>query len=350
MPETAPNELLQTLPFALYERYCLLGQIARLLFPTGSTYRVLDVGGHTPPFWPGFSSLAGALIPHAQVTVADVQPTAQLENYVSTSGALLPFRDGTFDLVCSLDTLEHTPSASRQTFLRELLRVSRDALYIAFPFDSSANQWAESLIREYTCDVLQLPLPALQEHRQFGLPGRDVVNGVLASTGYSWTGFVQGNTDVWVLMMLTYHALRLAGAQFIENLNRGFNRLFAPQDWSEPGYRAAYIVSKTRGTDEIGQLKAELVPLGKGVDLLSLLSYCRRSLEAAKECSPPSGWDPRLQRIEAALASVIEVAQERGDGSGQFLRLRLAELVPSGSKRPRASFVRKVTRFFERAR
>jgi 2-polyprenyl-3-methyl-5-hydroxy-6-metoxy-1,4-benzoquinol methylase len=101
------DELLRGISFDLFERYRLLEPIAKLFQPHGSGYKVLDVGGHTPPLWPGFSSLAGATIPDADVTVVDMHRTAELKNYVQASGFALPFRDGAFDLVCSLDTLEH---------------------------------------------------------------------------------------------------------------------------------------------------------------------------------------------------------------------------------------------------
>ena len=84
-----------------------------------------------------FPSLAGVLIPDARVAVVDVVPNADLQNYVRASGVQLPFRDGAFDLVCSLDTLEHIPREHRPAFLSELLRVTRDGLYVAFPFDSA---------------------------------------------------------------------------------------------------------------------------------------------------------------------------------------------------------------------
>ena len=69
------------------------------------------------------------MIPGATVAVVDIVPTPGLQNYVQASGVQLPFRDGAFDLVCSLDTLEHIPGEQRPAFLSEILRVSRCLLY-----------------------------------------------------------------------------------------------------------------------------------------------------------------------------------------------------------------------------
>jgi len=221
---------LREIAFDLYERYILLEHIGKLFRPDGSTYNVLDVGGHTEAYWPGFPSLAGVLIPDANVTVVDMLPAAELRNYVRASGVQLPFRDGAFDLVCSLDTLEHIPGEHRQAFLSELLRVTRDGLYLAFPFDSPSNRWAESVVVEYASVALQDPIPALLEHCQFGLPDRESVARLLASYAYPWIGFEQANTDVWLLMMLTYHSLRVPGTDFVGELNGRFNQVYAGAD------------------------------------------------------------------------------------------------------------------------
>jgi hypothetical protein len=98
------SDCLKELAFDFYERYILLEPIEKIFRPREAPYRVLDVGGHTPAFWPGFSSIAGALIPDASVAVVDV-------------GLALPFPDESFDLVCSLDTLEHLPVEDRPAFL-----------------------------------------------------------------------------------------------------------------------------------------------------------------------------------------------------------------------------------------
>ena len=172
---------LKEISFDLYQRYILLEHTGKLFRPGESTYNVLDVGGHTKAFWPGFSSLAGVLISGARVAVVDIIPTAELQNYVQASGVQLPFRDGAFDLVCSLDTLELIPGEHRPAFLSELLRVTRDGLYLAFPFDSASNRWAESIVVEYANVVLKDPIPALREHRQFGLPDRESVTRLFSS-------------------------------------------------------------------------------------------------------------------------------------------------------------------------
>ena len=293
---------LKEISFDLYERYILLEHISKLFRPGESRYNVLDVGGLTPAFWPGFSSVAGVLIPGATVTVVDIVPTAELQNYVQANGLQLPFRDGAFDLVCSLDTLEHIPAEHRPAFLSELLRVTRDGLYLAFPFDSASNRWAESIVVEYANVVLKDPIKALQEHRQFGLPDRELVTRLFSSDPYPWIGFAQSNTDVWLLMMLTYHTLRMPGTDFVQELNGRFNQVYATQDWAEPHYRAGYLLAKRRSIADLEAVRTSFGSAGKQADLQSVLAFCQLFLSIAQNGRVIVDKDRHIRNIELNLA------------------------------------------------
>jgi GT2 family glycosyltransferase len=313
-------ERLQELAFDFYERYVLLERIEKLFRPRAGPYRVLDVGGHTPAFWPGFSSMAAALIPQASVAVVDVLPHADLQNYIQATGLDLPFGDESFDLVCSLDTLEHLPADDRPALLAELLRVTRDGLYVAFPFDSASNRWAENVLVEYADVVLHESIPALLEHRQFGLPDREAVARFLAAGPHPWMQFEQGNTDVWLLMMLTYHTLRRPGTDFVGELNRRFNQVYAAQDWAAPAYRAGYVLSKRQAPAALATLRDSFgAPAGKGADLQAVLAFCQLFFNLAQGGRALVDKDRHIRNIEAELA-----ATERGAGE---LRTQLQDTI-----------------------
>jgi len=300
---------LQELAFDFYQRYILLERIEKLFRPREGGYRVLDVAGHTAAFWPGFPSIAGALIPDAGVTVVDVLPQAELRNYVRASGLRLPFRDGSFDLVCSLDTLEHVPAAERTDLISELLRVTRDGLYVAFPFDSAANRSAEKIVVQYAEAVLHDPIPALLEHRQFGLPERELVRQALAA--HAVVEFEQGNTDIWQLMMLTYHTLRMPGTDFVQELNRRFNQTYANEDWAAPAYRTGFVASKRKCLAELEALKASFTGAGRAADVQGVLTMCRSFLSLAQSGRALVDKDRHIRNLEAQLkAAQIPPAPE----------------------------------------
>src|SRR5215207_4883361 len=114
---TGPEALLG-LPFDLHERYSLTRRLVDELWPERDRpLRILDVGGHSSPL--------KHLLPGETVVLADTKPPGSLvpiplrsDHYVQSSGAGLPFRDGSFDLVTAHDTLEHIPSPLRAPFLR----------------------------------------------------------------------------------------------------------------------------------------------------------------------------------------------------------------------------------------
>jgi len=295
------SDRLQELAVDFYQRYILLERIEKLFRPREGGYRVLDVGGHTAAFWPGFPSMAGALIVDASVTVVDVLPQAELRNYVRASGMRLPFRDASFDLVCSLDTMEHVPADARLDLISELLRVTRDGLYVAFPFDSASNRWAEKIITGYAEGGLKDPIPALLEHRQFGLPDRERVKSALARESHAVVEFEQGNTDIWLLMMLAYHTLRMPGTDFVQELNRRFNQTYAAEDWATPAYRVGFVLSKRRSIAELEALKASFIRPGSAADLNGVLALCRRFLNIAQSGRALVDKDRHIRNLEAQL-------------------------------------------------
>jgi len=303
---------LAEMPFDLYERYLSLEHIGRLFRTTCELpYSVLDVGGHSPVLRPGFSSIAEISIPGSRVTVVDTIPRAWFQNYVQANGMQLPFRDGAFDLVCSLDTLEHIPAEHRPAFLSELLRVTRDVLYLAFPFKSANNRWAESMVGEYADAVLRDPIPGLLEHRRFGLPDAETIARLFVSYSYPWISFQQGNSEVWSLMTLTSHTLRTS-AKVVKGLNRRFNQVYAAGDSAEPHYRAGYLLSKRRSIADLEAAAAAFGSAGKKTDLQSVLALCQLFLRISQNGREAPGKDGHIRNIENELAG-LPVSEEKLD-------------------------------------
>src|SRR3989344_5067673 len=83
---------------------------------------ILDVGG--------FDGAFALFVPELKVWVIDPQTTGG-------SGLHMPFPDKHFDVVVSIDALEHLPRENRQQLLQELVRVTRSRLFINFPEERS---------------------------------------------------------------------------------------------------------------------------------------------------------------------------------------------------------------------
>src|SRR5947209_19338406 len=91
----------------------------------------------------------------------------------------LPFEDGAFDTVISLDVLEHVPPTARAGFVAELVRVSARRVFLACPSDEGA--WAEDVLKQVYA-ARGIPFPGwLDEHDEHGLPTAHEIAGYVAS-------------------------------------------------------------------------------------------------------------------------------------------------------------------------
>jgi GT2 family glycosyltransferase/SAM-dependent methyltransferase len=162
--------------------------------------RVLEVGSGT-----------GGLAEHARVpflvgvdmdfAATEDRPSAGL---VRTGGSALalPFAEGTFDAVVSMDMLEHLAGDDRATAVREMLRVVRPGGLVVCGVPAGrpaerADRWLESLHRGRFGE----PHPWIAEHLDNGLPRRRDLVKAFRDAGASRV-VVRGNANVavWRLM------------------------------------------------------------------------------------------------------------------------------------------------------
>lgn len=140
-------------PYDIYERHQVVGE----MLAAHSVTHVLDVGGQV-------GSLARFL--DAQITSLNVDQSAEL-NY---DGKHIPFEDGSFAAVVSLDTLEHIPPDQRAAFIQECLRVTQRFVIIAAPFGSPEHCAEEQRLDRLYEEIKGVPHHYLREHVRYGIP------------------------------------------------------------------------------------------------------------------------------------------------------------------------------------
>jgi hypothetical protein len=143
--------------YDMYERH----QAVRTLLDTPAGAAVLDVGG-----------IAGGLqsfLPGAKVTALNIDDTGD----VHYDGKTIPYPDGAFDTVVSLDTLEHVPPSGRARFVTECRRVSRHTMLIAAPYGSGGHGAYEAKLDKLYRVVYGDYHRWLHEHVVNGLPQKD---------------------------------------------------------------------------------------------------------------------------------------------------------------------------------
>ncbi len=233
------------LPFDHYSRYALSRRIISLLRPSGTLLCILDVGGHSSPL--------KHLLPDDRIVLADMAPAGSLtsveflfDEYVRSSGAALPFRDGAFDIVTAHDTLEHVPPDFRPAFIDELLRVTSRFVILSGPVYEEAVVQAEHRVDVFTRKALGWQQPFLHEHLELGLPASELIETPLAERGFPFTVIPAANLARWLIMHgLQHYLAALPDTDEVRReLDRTYNLLFSERDVDGYCYRRAYVISR----------------------------------------------------------------------------------------------------------
>lgn len=239
-----------SLPFDQYGRMRITQNLAHLLYTEiakqsdhgDGTYklRVLDVGGYPGNLRHFLNS------EYFDLNILDVVPdNGTIPGYKQGSGMELPYADAEFDLVFSLDTLEHIPNVERHTFLSEVMRVARLGVVLINPIQSLQNDLAEETLDEYVRWILDAQQEQLAEHRAFGLPDFPGTIAAFQQNGWVTHDFKLANIYNWLFMMIAKHYLISMrderATAFEQALDRYYNLSFFETDRSEPAYRGAII-------------------------------------------------------------------------------------------------------------
>lgn len=236
------NEPLTSIGFDQYERHAVTRDVlerARERLGRASL-RVLDVGGA--------ASALSRFLPGDRVISIDVLPSSHGE-YVRGTGAALPFKDGSFDVVTCHDTLEHVPPALREPFLREMARVAAEMVLVQGPFDRPGVADAERTVMASAREALGPEADTvrfLEEHAAHGLPDLDATVAVLRDMGFAIGVIPNGRLDEWFLKMLVRDRLqRLRGLGLdTRDFDRWSNDLFRPGGEKGPAYRQMIVAAR----------------------------------------------------------------------------------------------------------
>lgn len=215
--------------------------------------RVLDVGG---------AELTQQFMPEHEIVVTNLSPEHPFA--VQSSGAALPFADNTFDVVVTVDTLEHIPPADRQAFIGEMIRVAHNYVLVTGPFASLINHEAERLLDDYIFERTGSHHYYLAEHLEFGLPTLHTTIDQFVAHGCSTATVPSGYTPRWIAMMLMRFSM--AGAEQGRAANSWLEKLYNHQfywaDHREPSYRHVVVAAK-QGDVKAIQGIADLFAAGK---------------------------------------------------------------------------------------
>ncbi len=168
---------------------------------------ILDVGG--------FDGAFALFVPELKVWVIDPQTTGG-------SGLNIPFPDKHFDVVVSIDALEHLPHRDRPKLLQELVRVTRLKLFVNFPEARSMD--AQKFILSIFSNKF------IQEHVDYQLPTQEETISLLKKINPTvkiiTTSYV--NIYSWLAWFVLFHTDKERGLKVSKFLKEHANNLAPP--------------------------------------------------------------------------------------------------------------------------
>lgn len=224
------------LPFDQYQRYKLASDLLEEVRPSGTRWRILDVGGRT--------ALLRSFLPKDDVVLVDLEVSGE-PGLVLGDGSELPFADASFDVVTAFDTLEHVPPRRRKAFVDEVRRVAKRYVMLVGPYQAREVEEAERLLQRFMKDKLGVEHRYLEEHRRHGLPDRAATEGQLKASGAKVASIAHGNLERWLAlicasMYMDYSvALRGIATRFFRFYNANLYR----SDHGLPVYRHAVVAA-----------------------------------------------------------------------------------------------------------
>lgn len=229
----------------LIERYGFAGYFRSRYFGSRHT-RLLDVGGRV------HTITAEKCLPAARLfsrsVVLDIDRLPFIKNYIRGDASILPFKDNRFDMVISLDVLEHIKPDRREEFLNELFRVSNDIVFLSFPFDSTLNREVDRLLFEHIRSLMEAEFKELKEHLDHRLPdeGR-IIRMINDGMGIkaTWLGYGGSLVNFLHFFFSRYLFFDIHNKDKLKRLEDSFLKYFYLQNFRRaPFYRAFIVASK----------------------------------------------------------------------------------------------------------
>ena len=96
-------------------------------------------------------------------------PQTSLLNKIKSSAQQLPFRKNSYDVVISVDVLEHLPKEIREKAIYEMLRVAKKLIVIVVP-TGKLSEAQDHYLQAHAKKILNSSNQFLDEHVRYGLP------------------------------------------------------------------------------------------------------------------------------------------------------------------------------------
>src|SRR3990167_7389539 len=220
----------------IFVRASVIGKIINTL-SKNKPIKILDVGGYQGRL---------DLFVNSPVKVLDVFDVKE-ENYIQGDARRLSFPDNYFDVVTSIETLEHIREEDRDEVLKEIVRVSKDLVIVSCPVLTKENKTVENFANSFFKNQTGAEHPWLKEHKEYSLPKEDLVLMTLRNSLKDVQVVENDPVVYWLEMILLHFFDILTKEEFsteIRDLYQQFNKNLALGRPKAPVYRKIFIGRK----------------------------------------------------------------------------------------------------------
>lgn len=211
------------------------------LFKKGRTLTILEVGSG------GLGVTPYLKLPVTGLDVKFDPPFHPLLKRVVGKAEKLEFTDNSFDVVLSMDMLEHLPISHRQQAIAEMFRVAINSVVIGVPCGKSAAQFDRWLHQQYK-NINRSEYQFLHEQVEYGVPTESEIKKAILKaaikTGKSTSIHIVGNSNIGIRRFLMRGWL--SRSLIVNFIFRKVFLLFIPWfRWAErpPYYRQLFFVT-----------------------------------------------------------------------------------------------------------
>ncbi len=230
------------LSFDQYQRYKIVSDIIRNIYKKGSS--ILEVGA-------SYQKQLNQFMPDYKIKYLDIEIPSEFRNdsdFILGDGTNMDFENESFDIVISIDSLEHISEKQREAYINEMLRVSKKGFIIAAPFNTNNVHNAEVDANNTFKRLTGRDYRWLFEHINNGLPSLDKTIDYIKSKGYYTTVFENGYLPNWLKLIKFYFQSEGIGigSSCFEELSSFYNKYMYFDDLKNPSYRKVILAVKEK--------------------------------------------------------------------------------------------------------
>lgn len=157
---------------------------------------ILDVGGYKGEIHRFFPEN------QAKITIIDLFDS-NAANYIKGSALDMPFQNDSFDYVVSFEVFEHIPRESREIFIQECKRVSKNEVILTAPFSGVNNEVLDSeiLVNKFWKTMHGDNHRWLYEHISYGTPSENELEDILKNQNLKYKKYGNNDLTLWNLML-----------------------------------------------------------------------------------------------------------------------------------------------------